>query len=398
MKSILLVAALAVVSASPQYDAYSESDSYEPFDPPKYEFEYSVKDAASVNDYGQREERDGPSTAGSYEVRLPDTRLQRVVYTVDGDSGFIADVEFDGEAQHPAEYDSSAGGSGYAAPAQSYTPSYPEPARPAYEPAEPAATYRPAPSPPKVSYRPAPSPPRTSYRPAPSPPKESYRPTTTTPKPTYRPATSPPRVSYRPTPSAPKTSYGPAPSPPKTTYRPAPSPPKVSYRPKTSYRPAPTQAAIEYSPTSEPTTTTTTTEPSVYGNKKLKFARVPSDVYDKPLFRSDYERAVGSRSGGSRKKKQPAPARYGPSAVLIGSDDDRYLVPGTPGLQKLLAAPWVSYKKAVDSYLAKEDLADDGEGAGKVTYAGGRDGDHPAEDSHGAASSAVPFGARISQN
>ncbi|KAF0288268.1 Pro-resilin [Amphibalanus amphitrite] len=276
-----------------------------PFDPPKYEFEYSVKDAASVNDYGQREERDGPSTAGSYEVRLPDTRLQRVVYTVDGDSGFIADVEFDGEAQHPAEYGSSAGGSGYAAPAQSYTPSYPEPARPAYEPAEPAATYRPAPSPPK--------------------------------------------------------------------------------------------AAIEYSQTSEPTTTTTT-EPSVYGNKKLKFARVPSDVYDKPLFRSDYERAVGSRGGGSRKKKQPAPARYGPSAVLIGSDDDQYLVPGTPGLQKLLAAPWVSYKKAVDSYLAKEDLADDGEGAGKVTYAGGRDGDHPAEDSHGAASSAVPFGARISQN
>ena len=360
-----------------------------------------MSDAATVNDFGQREERDGDSTAGSYEVRLPDTRLQRVVYTVDGDSGFIADVEFDGEAQHPEEYGGAAApaGRGYGAPAQSRGPlrSY----------SEPETSYEPAPSPPKVSYRPAPSPPKVSYRPAPTTSKPSYRPAPTTSKPSYRPAPTTPKTSYESTQSQPETSYAPSPSPPKRTYRPAASPPKTSYRPttspaKVSYRPAPSPGKVSYRPTTSqpaPSYTTTeapaTTEPSVYGSKKLKFARVPSDVYDKPLFRADYERAVHGRGrggGGGRPHKKQAPARYGPSAVLIGSDDDRYLVPTDPGLNKLLAAPWVSYRKAVDAYLAKEDQAH-AEDDGQVTYAGGRGEEHA--DSEAAASSEVPFGARI---
>ncbi|XP_037087632.1 cuticle protein 19-like [Pollicipes pollicipes] len=74
-----------------------------PQDPPKYEFEYAVRDYDS--EFGQQEARDGGNTAGSYLVRLPDSRLQRVLYRVDGDSGFQADVQFDGQAQHPARYD-----------------------------------------------------------------------------------------------------------------------------------------------------------------------------------------------------------------------------------------------------------------------------------------------------
>ncbi|XP_063884709.1 uncharacterized protein LOC135113382 [Scylla paramamosain] len=69
---------------------------------PHYNTQYAVKDDYSGNDFGAQEARDGYSTQGSYYVLLPDGRLQRVTYHVDGDSGYVADVTYEGEAQyHP---------------------------------------------------------------------------------------------------------------------------------------------------------------------------------------------------------------------------------------------------------------------------------------------------------
>ncbi|XP_042884397.1 extensin-like [Penaeus japonicus] len=99
--------------------------------PAQYDFNYAVKDDYSGNDFGHQESRDGYDTQGTYYVQLPDGRLQTVTYNVNGDSGFLADVSFQGEAQYPAQ--------------------------------EPSRSYQPAPSP---SYQPAPSP---SYQPAPTP-------------------------------------------------------------------------------------------------------------------------------------------------------------------------------------------------------------------------------------
>lgn len=75
-----------------------------------YNFDWSVKDDASANDYGHQEQSDGQVVTGSYRVLLPDGRTQVVNYRVEGDSGFVADVTYEGVAK------------AYEQPAPIYTP------------------------------------------------------------------------------------------------------------------------------------------------------------------------------------------------------------------------------------------------------------------------------------
>ena len=70
----------------------------EPSSPAAYSYQYEVEDG----EYKAWEERSGYSTKGSYSVLLPDGRTMTVTYTVpDGDTGFMADVSYEGEAQYP---------------------------------------------------------------------------------------------------------------------------------------------------------------------------------------------------------------------------------------------------------------------------------------------------------
>ncbi|XP_043212898.1 cuticle protein 21-like [Amphibalanus amphitrite] len=105
--------------------------------PPKYTYGYEVQDQYTGADFGQQEQRDGYLTQGSYRVALPDGRIQTVTYQSEGDAGFVADVQYEGEAQYPA-YEPK-----YPAPAPKYpapVPKYPAPAPkyPAPEPKYPA--------------------------------------------------------------------------------------------------------------------------------------------------------------------------------------------------------------------------------------------------------------------
>ena len=60
-----------------------------------------MKDDYSGTNFGTEERRDGYATQGSYYVALPDGRLQKVTYSVNGDGGYVADVTYEGEAQYP---------------------------------------------------------------------------------------------------------------------------------------------------------------------------------------------------------------------------------------------------------------------------------------------------------
>lgn len=71
------------------------------FQPKSYEFGYAVKDDYSGNDYKRRETSDGNQVTGEYRVQLPDGRTQIVTYYADWQSGFHADVRYEGTAQYP---------------------------------------------------------------------------------------------------------------------------------------------------------------------------------------------------------------------------------------------------------------------------------------------------------
>jgi len=77
--------------------------------PAEYEFHYDVSDSPSTYgapaaQFGAWEKRSGYSTQGSYTVKLPDGRTQIVTYTVaDDDSGFVAEVRYEGQAVYPPE-------------------------------------------------------------------------------------------------------------------------------------------------------------------------------------------------------------------------------------------------------------------------------------------------------
>nr|XP_027225880.1 cuticle protein 7-like [Penaeus vannamei] len=117
--AVLVVVAIARPDSPPTYGYSAPTPSYAP--PAKYDFNYAVNDPPSANDFGHQEARDGDNTQGSYYVLLPDGRLQKVTYNVNGDSGYVADVTYEGEAQYPTPKAS------YGPPQPSYkppTPSY----------------------------------------------------------------------------------------------------------------------------------------------------------------------------------------------------------------------------------------------------------------------------------
>ncbi|XP_069975748.1 pro-resilin-like [Penaeus vannamei] len=66
----------------------------------QYSIQYAVRDESSGNNFGHQEDRDGYRTQGLYYVELPDNRVQKVTYYVDGKSGFVAQVTYERKTQY----------------------------------------------------------------------------------------------------------------------------------------------------------------------------------------------------------------------------------------------------------------------------------------------------------
>ena len=106
-----LVAAAAALPAHPApapYHAPAPAPYHAPapykepaYAPAPYAFQYGVADDYSKANFNAQETADGKVTSGSYQVHLPDGRVQTVTYTADDYTGFVADVKYEGTPVYP---------------------------------------------------------------------------------------------------------------------------------------------------------------------------------------------------------------------------------------------------------------------------------------------------------
>merc|ERR1711933_662478 len=69
---------------------------------PPYTYNYGVADDYSKAAFSQTESNDGTGVVeGSYQVNLPDGRVQTVNYHANDVDGYVAEVSYAGEAQYP---------------------------------------------------------------------------------------------------------------------------------------------------------------------------------------------------------------------------------------------------------------------------------------------------------
>ncbi|KAK4292908.1 hypothetical protein Pmani_034354 [Petrolisthes manimaculis] len=74
--SVFLVVVVAAVALAKPSDPYHQP-TYKP-EPIPYNFAYGVKDDYAGTDFGHNEDSDGQAVKGSYNVVLPDGRIQTV--------------------------------------------------------------------------------------------------------------------------------------------------------------------------------------------------------------------------------------------------------------------------------------------------------------------------------
>ncbi|RZB40817.1 Chitin bind 4 domain containing protein [Asbolus verrucosus] len=94
------------------------------FQPKSYEFGYQVKDEYTGNNYNRKEASDGNQVRGEYRVQLPDGRTQIVTYYADWQTGFHADVRYEGTAQYPEQYNTYQEGYSNGPSSQYASPNY----------------------------------------------------------------------------------------------------------------------------------------------------------------------------------------------------------------------------------------------------------------------------------
>ena len=101
-----IVAAAVALPAGPPAPYHAPAPAYAPaphYDesPKPYAFQYGVADDYSGAKFNAQETADGKAVSGSYQVALPDGRIQTVTYTADHYNGYVADVKYEGTPVYP---------------------------------------------------------------------------------------------------------------------------------------------------------------------------------------------------------------------------------------------------------------------------------------------------------
>ncbi|XP_065208720.1 cuticle protein 19-like [Planococcus citri] len=87
---------------TPSYShGYVKAAPIDYYAPPKYSFNYGVKDYHTGDVKDQWEQREGDVVKGEYSLVEPDGTTRKVTYTADDHNGFNAVVHKSGHAIHP---------------------------------------------------------------------------------------------------------------------------------------------------------------------------------------------------------------------------------------------------------------------------------------------------------
>ena len=105
----LVAVAVAIPAGPPAYGAPAPYHAPAPHhapahydeSPKPYAFQYGVADTYSGAQFNAQETADGKAVTGSYQVALPDGRIQTVTYTADHYNGYVADVKYEGVPVYP---------------------------------------------------------------------------------------------------------------------------------------------------------------------------------------------------------------------------------------------------------------------------------------------------------
>ena len=101
-----IIAVAVALPAGPPAPYHAPAPAYAPaphYDeaPKPYAFQYGVADDYSGAKFNAQETADGKAVSGSYQVALPDGRIQTVTYTADHYNGYVADVKYEGTPVYP---------------------------------------------------------------------------------------------------------------------------------------------------------------------------------------------------------------------------------------------------------------------------------------------------------
>ncbi|KAJ8731886.1 hypothetical protein PYW08_014616 [Mythimna loreyi] len=83
-----------------QHHGHATEKHVEYYSHPKYEFAYKVEDPHTHDQKSQHESRDGHVVKGEYSLHQPDGTIRIVKYHADKKTGFNADVQYKGHAEH----------------------------------------------------------------------------------------------------------------------------------------------------------------------------------------------------------------------------------------------------------------------------------------------------------